>query len=198
MRESLLRVAAQQRPHFVVHGGDVAYGNALRACYPAWDTYLDAWERDLASPAGARFDAHFGGAGGNSKNMLDGMNPEGGYFDERGSFFFPGETPEQQRRRMATGSIHDPGSLNNPNASDRTSSQAWNKGKMPRDLTSVAFAEALRGDVDMGPIFIKYVDVGTQTFDVWMDSPIGQSLSQDAWNYRGTRDTSSQGHWNKL
>eukprot|EP00040_Diaphanoeca_grandis_P011084 m.56720 g.56720 ORF g.56720 m.56720 type:complete len:758 (-) comp22284_c1_seq2:334-2607(-) len=44
--------AATLEPLFAMVGGDVAYGNALRACYYTWDVWLTEWETRMVTPTG--------------------------------------------------------------------------------------------------------------------------------------------------
>ncbi len=48
----LLRLGAASEPHFAVHGGDVAYENAMVNCVSRWDQWLYDWEHNMTTPQG--------------------------------------------------------------------------------------------------------------------------------------------------
>jgi hypothetical protein len=49
----VMRAVAARDTAFVVHGGDIAYGNNLPGCYPCWDSFLSDWETSMVAPNGA-------------------------------------------------------------------------------------------------------------------------------------------------
>lgn len=49
---TLLKAAAQFEPLYIALGGDLAYENGIRACYPRWDTWLTNWEKNAVTPTG--------------------------------------------------------------------------------------------------------------------------------------------------
>lgn len=50
--KTLLQSAAQLEPLYIAVGGDLAYENGIRACYPRWDAWLSQWEQYAVTPTG--------------------------------------------------------------------------------------------------------------------------------------------------
>jgi hypothetical protein len=48
----MMRAAASRSPDFAVHGGDLAYANALSSCCRLWDQFLTDWETLMVTPDG--------------------------------------------------------------------------------------------------------------------------------------------------
>lgn len=49
---TLLQQAAAKEPTYIAIGGDLAYANGIRACYPRWDTFLSNLEKYSVTPTG--------------------------------------------------------------------------------------------------------------------------------------------------
>lgn len=48
----LLEIAANTEPLYISLGGDLAYANGIRACYPRWDAFLTMYENKTVTPTG--------------------------------------------------------------------------------------------------------------------------------------------------
>ena len=49
---TLVKNAALLEPLYMALGGDLAYENGIRACYPRWDKFLSNWETNAITPTG--------------------------------------------------------------------------------------------------------------------------------------------------
>ena len=50
--KTLLQIAASLEPLYISLGGDLAYANAMKPCYPRWDAWLDMYEKAAKTPSG--------------------------------------------------------------------------------------------------------------------------------------------------
>jgi 3',5'-cyclic AMP phosphodiesterase CpdA len=49
---TLMKAAAATEPLYMAIGGDLAYANGIRACYPRWDAFLTNLEENAVTPTG--------------------------------------------------------------------------------------------------------------------------------------------------
>jgi hypothetical protein len=49
---TLVKNAATLEPLYMALGGDLAYANAMRSCYPRWDAFLSMYETNAVTPTG--------------------------------------------------------------------------------------------------------------------------------------------------